>query len=90
MRKCDNLYTDLTALFLRPIELAWHLVLAKEYGLINKVMWGTDYPLFNPKNYVRWIQNDLNELAKGCGWPTFTELEINQILGDNAVEFLSL
>lgn len=90
MRKCDNVYTDLSALCLRPMELAWHLVLAKEYNLLDRVMWGTDYPCCNPKSFLTWIREDLNNIAKKCGWPTFTEQEIKHIAGDNAVAFLGL
>jgi predicted TIM-barrel fold metal-dependent hydrolase len=72
------------------MELAWHLVLAKEYDLMDRVMWGTDYPCCNPKSFVNWMQKDLNEIAKKCGWPTFSEQEINQMLGGNAAEFLGL
>jgi len=90
MRKCGNVYTDISAQCLRPMELAWHLVLAKEYDLMDRVMWGTDYPCCNPKSFVYWMQKDLNEIAKKCGWPTFSEQEINQMLGENAAEFLGL
>lgn len=90
MRKCSNLYTDLAALCVRPMELAWHLVLAKEYNLMKRVMWGTDYPVCNPKNFIDWVRNHLNSIAEKCGWPTFSEQEISQILGENAMEFLGL
>lgn len=90
MRKCSNIYTDLSALHLRPLELAWHLVLAKEYNLMNRVMWGTDYPCNNPKKFVDWMQKGLNDTVKKCGWPPFSDQEIKQILGENAAEFLGL
>jgi len=90
MRKCRNVYTDISALCTRPMELAWNLVLAKEYKLVGRVMWGTDYPVCNPKNYVNWIRGELNKTLEKCGWPTFSNQEINQILGENACEFLGL
>jgi predicted TIM-barrel fold metal-dependent hydrolase len=90
MRKCRNIYTDISALCARPMELAWHLVLAKDYGLMDRVLWGTDYPVCNPKKFIDWIKNDLNEIVNGCGWPTFSDQEINQILGENAIKFLGL
>lgn len=90
MRKCHNIYTDIAALCLRPMELTWHLVLAKEYQLMDRVMWGTDYPVCNPKNYVNWMQEGLNDVVKRCGWPTFSNQEMNQMLYENACEFLGL
>ena len=90
MRKCKNVYTDISALCGRPMELAWNLVLAKEYKLINRVMWGTDYPVCNPKNYIEWLQKGLNNIANKCGWPNFSNRDINKMLGENAIEFLGL
>lgn len=90
MRKCPNIYTDISVLCSHPMELAWHLVLAKEYNVINRVMWGTDYPACNPKNYLDWIRKELNRILDRCGWPILSDKEINMILGENAFKFLGL
>ncbi len=90
MRKCHNVYTDISALCMRPMELAWNIVLAKEYNLLERIMWGTDYPACNPKTYINWVKTGLNEILEKCGWPTLTMEEIKQILGANASRFLGL
>jgi predicted TIM-barrel fold metal-dependent hydrolase len=90
MRKCPNLYSDTAALTGRPTELTWNLVLAKEYNLLDRIMWATDYPLCNPKQSSDWIRNGLNAVAEKCGWPVFSDEEIEKMLGINAAKFLGL
>ena len=90
MRKHRNVYTDISALFGRPTILTWNMVMAKEYGVLHKVMFGTDYPVINPKDFIEWCKNKLNENARRMGLPTFTSEEIKGLLGRNAEKYLGL
>jgi len=91
MRKHRSLYTDIAALFGRPTILTWNLVMAKEYGVIGRVMLGTDYPLAsNPKFAVDWCKTKLNDNANRSGWPTLTSAEIDGLLGGNAQKYLGI
>lgn len=90
VRKVPNMYMDLSAM-IRPTILAWNLVKAKEYGMVHKLMFGSDYPLFGPrKNLVELIRRNVNQVAERVGWPTLTDEEIEGILWKNAARFLGL
>ena len=95
MANDKNLWTDLAMMYDRPMKTVWSLVLAKEYGVLDRVMYASDYVCFdydvfshNPVNdFKRWIafvQTGMNTICEKCGWPTFTPDEISGILGKNA------
>lgn len=92
MLKHENVYTDISGLCNRPHWLAWNLVVAKEYRVLHKVMFGTDGPGLcrPPSTFIEWCKMGLNEVAENSGWPTFSKEEIDGILGGNAVKFLGL
>ena len=87
-----ELYSDISALCHRPFWLTWQLVIAKEYGVMDKIMFGTDGPgrCRPTQKYLEFIRTGLNRTAENSGWPTFTQEEIDGILGDNAARFLRL
>ncbi len=98
MAHAPNVYSDVSALVERPTVLAWNLVMAKEYGVIDRVMYGSDYWYAEDqrvwegtvKRSISWLRSDLNEIARKSGWPEFTDGEIEGILGTNAVRFLQI
>ena len=78
-----------------PAWLAKNLVLAKEYGVLDRVMFASDYvaagyDLFskNPANdlkaWIHYLKEELNQICERCGWPLFEKEEIEGILGKNA------
>ena len=44
IRKHPNVYADISALHYRPFQLYHSLMLVQEYGVWDKVLFGTDYP----------------------------------------------
>jgi len=86
MRKYPNLLTDISALCRRTTILTWSLVMAKEYSVLDRVLFGTDYPgvCRPPKEFVHLCKEGINKIAEKAGWPTFSTEEINGILGENA------
>lgn len=44
IRKHANVYADISALHYRPFQLYHSLMLVQEYGVWDKVLFGTDYP----------------------------------------------
>jgi len=97
MAHAPNVYTDISALFRRPTVLAWNLVLAKEYGVLNRVIYGTDYVGSDIRDYLRQLKNEveycrleINKTLNKCGWPTLTEEEIDGILGGNVARLLKI
>ncbi len=95
MAHAPNVYTDVSALFDRPYILARNLLMAKEYRVSNRVMYGSDYWYRADqasweeqiRKEHRWLKTGLNQLAADSGWPEFDYTEINGILGENAVRF---
>lgn len=87
-----EVYSDISALCYRPFWLTWQLVIAKEYGVLDRIMFGTDGPgMCRPtKKYLEFIKTEMNSIAEKAGWPTFTKEEIDGILGGNAAKFLRL
>ena len=101
MASTKNIFADISMIYQRPTSLTWNLVMAKEYGVIDRIMYGSDYcsrrtldfsdnPAEDFKRYIEWIRNGLNQVAARCGWPTFTEEEIKGILGENAARLYRL
>lgn len=96
MKHAPNVYMDVTELFRRPTILAWYIMMAKEYGVIERVIWGSDYDVYWSDGYdtaryfrkvereTSWIERDLNTICRRAGWSTCTQDEINGILHDNA------
>lgn len=96
-----NLYTDLAMLYKRPYWLTWNMVMAKEIGVIDRVMFASDFvaannDLFseNPTNdFIEWIEfvrTGMNKICENSGWPLFTESEINGILYENAAKLYNI
>lgn len=97
MRHAPNVYTDISQLLDRPTLLAWYLTMAKEYGVIDRVFWGSDYVGEDIVEYfkivqgeITWISNNLNKSLTKSGWPTLTQEEIIGILSTNVRRLLKL
>ena len=95
MTNHKKMYCDLAMTFGRPNWLAWNMVLAKEYGVLDRVMFASDFvgceydyfsanPAEDLKKWIHFVEVELNQICEKCGWPTFTENEIRGILHDNA------
>ncbi len=91
MRAHTNVWADISGMCARPIVLTWDLVMAKEYDVLNRVMWGTDYPTCRPATkFIEWVKTGLNEQAEKSGWLTFSNNDIEGLLGNNARKFLEI
>ena len=96
-----NLWTDLAMLYKRPFWMTWNMVQAKELGVIDRVMFASDFVAANndlfhetpTQDILEWIdlvQFGMNKICEKAGWPTFTEREIQGILHDNAARLYNL
>jgi predicted TIM-barrel fold metal-dependent hydrolase len=97
MSHSPNVYTDLSVLSIRPHMLAWHLTMAGDYGFLDRIFWGTDYVGRDDKTYLEnvrkeldFFRNQLNLILEGCGWPTLSTEQIDELLGENIRKFLRL
>ena len=91
MTRAPNLYTDISYIGEMGLHrVARNLITARNYGVLPRVMFGTD-PLCRPlKLYIDWVRNGLNEYSATQNEKLFTEDEINGLLGGNALKFLKI
>lgn len=97
--KNPNVYVDISGLepvFLRaPFAFCQSLLEAKMSCGIEKILFGSDWPLFSPllslQGYIEGIKEiKLPPPIKMMGMPEFTTEEKNKILGENAQKILKL
>lgn len=75
IRKHDNVFADVSALHYRPWQLYNSLMLAQEYGVWNKLLFGTDFPFTTVNASIDGIRK-LNDMLEGTKLP---RLDLNQI-----------
>ncbi len=94
MANNPNLYTDISLLYDQKTLTTWRLVMAKEYKVIDRVMYASDYwscreetfdeCLNNFKRWIYFIKKGINEICSETKWPPFSQREIEGILWRNA------
>lgn len=68
IRKHPNLYTDCSALHYRPFQLYHSLMLVQEYGVWDKMLFGSDYPFTTVKASLDEMRK-LNSMLEGTALP---------------------
>lgn len=89
IRKQPYFYADISALHYRPWQFYNALILAKEYGVLDKLLFGTDFPFTTPEATIDALRN-VNLMAKGTNLPTLAEKEIGDLIESPTLEYLSL
>ena len=90
MRKYDNVYAD-TAYGAFP--LSWKvdaLVWAKNFGVLHKVLFGSDYPLHSPEESLELHRAMPAYTADRLIEPRLTEEDMAGVLGGNAARLFEL
>ena len=97
MASCPNVWTDISYSSSRPHLLAWNLTMARDYGLLDRITWGTDYVGDRVDEWaamvrkdIHWLRTELNPILKRCGWPEMTEEEMDAILRGNAARLFGI
>jgi predicted TIM-barrel fold metal-dependent hydrolase len=101
MANDKNIWTDLAMMYERPMKVVWSLVLAKEYGVIDRVMYASDYVSYNYdlfsdnpandfKKWINLIRTGFNKICEKSGWPLFSQDELVGILWKNANRLYNL
>lgn len=75
IRKHDNVFADVSALHYRPWQFYNSLMLAQEYGVWPKLLFGTDYPFTTVNASIAGLRA-LNAMLEGTKLP---RLDVNQI-----------
>ena len=89
IRKHPNLYADISALHYRPFQLYNSLMLVQEYGVWNKILFGTDYPFTTVAASVKGIRQ-LNNLLLGTNLPRLDVEQLEAMIYRDALGLLGL
>jgi hypothetical protein len=89
IRKQPNLYSDISALHYRPWQFYNALIAAKEYGVLDKLLFGSDYPFTTPEASLEGLRT-INRLVEGTSLPRLAAEEIERIIESPALARLGL
>jgi hypothetical protein len=89
IRKHPHLYSDISALHYRPWQFYNALIMAKEYGVLDKILFGSDYPFTTPEAQIEGLRN-INHFAEGTNLPRLTQEEIERLIYSPTLTCLGL
>jgi predicted TIM-barrel fold metal-dependent hydrolase len=89
IRKHPNVYADLSALHYRPFQLYHSLMLVQEYGVWDKVLFGTDYPFTTVRATIDGLRG-LNRMLDGTALPRLDEKKIEELIHRDSLPLLGL
>lgn len=88
-RKHPHLYADISALHYRPFQFYHSLMLVQEYGIWDKVLFGTDYPFTNVDATLAGLRS-INDMLAGTALPRLDEEAIERMIYRDALPLLGL
>jgi uncharacterized protein len=88
-RKHPNVYADISALHYRPFQLYHSLMLVQEYGIWNKILFGTDFP-FTTVNATIDGLHGLNRMLEGTKLPRLDEQQLDAMIHRDSLQLLGL
>jgi uncharacterized protein len=88
-RKHPNVYADVSALHYRPFQLYQSLMLVQEYGVWEKVLFGTDYPFTTVNDSVDGLRK-LNQMVDGTNLPRLDATQIERLIYRPSLSILGL
>ncbi len=89
VRKHPNVYTDISALHYRPFQLYHSLMLVQEYGVWDKLLFGSDYPFTTVDASIDGLRK-LNEQVEGTSLPRLQVDEIEALIQRDSLGLLGL
>lgn len=89
VRKHDNVFADISALHYRPWQLYHSLMLAQEYGVWHKLLFGTDYPFTTVDASVAGLRG-LNAMLEGTQLPRLDPAQIEAMIHRDSLALLGL
>ena len=89
IRKHPNVYADISALHYRPAQLYHSLMLVQEYGVWDKLLFGTDYPFTNVNATIDGLRN-LNDMLDGTNLPRLDMRQIDAMIYRDSLRLLGL
>ena len=89
VRKHTNVFADVSALGLRPWQMYNALLCAVEYGVEDKLLFGTDFPFFDCSSTIAALRR-VNSVVEGTNMPRIPEEIIEAIINRNTPEILEI
>jgi predicted TIM-barrel fold metal-dependent hydrolase len=89
IRKQPNLYADISALYYRPWQFYNGLILAMEYGVADKLLFGSDFPFTTPGDSIEGLRG-INRVIGQSGLPRVSQAVIDGILERDTLSLLRL
>ncbi|HUE73238.1 MAG TPA: amidohydrolase family protein [Pirellulaceae bacterium] len=89
IRKHPNVYADISALHYRPFQFFHSLMLVQEYGVWDKVLFGTDYPFTTVQATLDGLRN-LNRMVEGTSFPRLNMEAIERMIERDSLAILGL
>jgi predicted TIM-barrel fold metal-dependent hydrolase len=89
IRKHPSLFADISALESRPWQYYNGIVAALEYGVSDKLLFGSDYPFSTPERSAAGLRS-INSLVDGTNLPRVPDAVIDGILERDSLHVLGL
>jgi predicted TIM-barrel fold metal-dependent hydrolase len=89
IRKHPNVYADCSALFYRPWSFYNCMRLAEEWGVMHKLLFGTDYAVSTPEENFQGFRL-VNQPVEGTGLPRVSLAAMEEIIHRDSLGLLGL
>jgi predicted TIM-barrel fold metal-dependent hydrolase len=89
IRKHRHLYSDISALYYRPWQFYNALVMAMEYGVLDRLLFGTDYPFTTPASTLDALRR-VNDMVAGTPLPRIPPERIEAMIHRDTLGLLGL
>ncbi len=89
IRKNRNMYTDISALYYRPWQFYNALVSAMEYGVLDRLLLGSDYPFTTPGSTMEALHK-VNDMVEGSHLPRIPDKAIEDMIHRDTLDLLGI
>jgi len=89
IRKHPHVYADISAIYYRPWQFYNSMILAQEYHVTHKLLFGTDYPFTTASDSIKGVRG-VNDIAGQSGLPRVSSQVIEEILARDAFALLGI
>jgi uncharacterized protein len=89
IRKHPNLYADIAALHYRPWQFYNMLMLAQEYRVMHKLLFGTDYPFAGAQETIDGVRT-VNHIIGANGLPGVSQEAVEEIIQRDALALMGV
>ena len=89
IRKHPHVYADIAAIYYRPWQFYNAMIVAQEYGVTHKILFGTDYPFAKGEESIEGLRH-VNDVTGRSGLPEVSSEVIEAILERDALGLLGI